>query len=40
MIAEEAGLTIDFAEFFPQLQAHVSEWVAHSAQAKLLGPSC
>ncbi len=27
LVAEEAGLTADFAEFFPQLQAHVAQWM-------------
>jgi acyl carrier protein phosphodiesterase len=30
--AEEAGFTEDFAEFFPQLQAHVAEWMGGSEQ--------
>ncbi|HEY6644318.1 ACP phosphodiesterase [Povalibacter sp.] len=29
--AEEAGFAADFAEFFPQLQAHVAEWMEKEA---------
>lgn len=30
LVAQEAALTEDFAEFFPQLQGHVAEWIART----------